>query len=66
MKKIYMAVSLDELEMPLVNVDTLIELAKWAERPVESIKAAISQNQKDLKNKCSYKIIKIYNEKTAE
>lgn len=58
-QKVYMAVSLDKLQLPMFVAETLDEIAAWSGRSKSDIKVAINYNYKDKKNKCSYIITKI-------
>lgn len=62
MKKIeviYLAISADKFEFPLVVCDTLSELASWADLDVQTIRELIQNRQIDTKNMCRYLRLKI-------
>ncbi len=51
---LYMAVTADELELPLCVFDSIQELANWAEKPYRKIYKAIQEHLLDIDNNCFY------------
>ena len=64
-KVLYMAVTADELELPLVVCDSIWELARWADRSWHTVSEKMHSGGVDIINHCRYIEVILDDEETS-
>ena len=52
--KIFLAVSIDKLEIPLALFESYKEMATWSGKSINTLKRDVCRSRVDRRNKCKY------------